>query len=269
MPGTHAVELGPTVVVKRYRSWSRGEHRREWRALTLLAEYAPGLAPEPVRADLTAEPPSVTMSRVAGTPLAGPLTTEQVDGLADAVHALQHAVPPEVLHGLPHRLLHPRDALRYLRRRCARRPPPGDDPLVGRAFAAVSDWVARPRLDAVFDAEPAPVFGTGDGNLANHLWDGSQVRMVDFEFSGRGDRAYELAELVEHVTAWVDGALDAEALLSRFTLTAAETARLRESRRLLALFWFLTVLADDTERPRDPPGSATRQAGRLLALLDD
>ena len=35
------------LVVKRFRSWDRGEPAREWAALTLLAESAPGLAPAP------------------------------------------------------------------------------------------------------------------------------------------------------------------------------------------------------------------------------
>ncbi|MFB9837632.1 phosphotransferase family protein, partial [Actinoallomurus acaciae] len=154
-----------------------------------------------------------------------------------------------------------------LRGRCARRPPPGGDPLVARAFDAVTDWAGRPRLDDVFAAELTPVFGLGDGNLANYLWDGARVRVVDFEYSGLSDRAYELAEVVEHISVWVDDGLDAPALLSRFELTPAETARLRECRRLLALFWFLSVLSDDPEHPRNPPGTAVRQAGRLLALL--
>ncbi|HEY0539362.1 MAG TPA: phosphotransferase [Actinoallomurus sp.] len=268
MPGTHVVEVGPVVVVKRFRSWSQGEHLREWRALRLLAEHAPGLAPAPVRADLEAEPPSVTMSRLDGVPLAAPVTAEQLAALAEAVQTVQHAIPPEVLRDLPFRLLHPLDALRHLRGWCARRPPPADDPLVARAFGAVTDWVARPYLEAVFVDEPSPVFGLGDGNLANYLWDGTRIRIVDFEYSGRSDRAYELAEVVEHVTAWVDDALDAAALLSRFALTAAESRRIRECRRLLALFWFLSLLSEDPARPRNPPGSAARQAGRLLALLD-
>jgi Phosphotransferase enzyme family len=268
MPGTHLVELGPAVVVKRFRSWSQDEHLREWRALGLLAEYAPGLAPTPVRAELEAEPPSVTMSRLGGAPLAVPVTAAQLAGLAEAVHTVQHAIPPEVLRGLPARLLHPRDALRHLRKWSTRQPPPADEPLLTRAFGAVTDWVARPYLDAVFDAEPSPVFGLGDGNLANYLWDGTRIRIVDFEYSGRGDRAYELAEVVEHVSVWVDDALDASALLSCFALTAAESRRLRECRRLLALFWFLSLLSEDPARPRNPPGSALRQAGRLLALLD-
>ena len=44
-------------VVKRFRSWDRGEPAREWAALTLLAESAPGLAPAPLRADLDGDPP--------------------------------------------------------------------------------------------------------------------------------------------------------------------------------------------------------------------
>jgi hypothetical protein len=42
------------VVVKSFLQAHRGEPEREWRALTLLAEHAPGLAPEPIRADLAA-----------------------------------------------------------------------------------------------------------------------------------------------------------------------------------------------------------------------
>lgn len=267
MANTHAVEVGSATVVKRFRRWGQGEHRREWRALTLLAEHAPGLAPAPVRADLEADPPSVTMARLDGAPLAGRLTDAQVDGLAEAVAAVQTAIPETVLRGLPFRLLHPRVALRRLRGWCARRPPLGEDPLVARAFDAVTDWAGRPRLDDVFAAELTPVFGLGDGNLANYLWDGARVRVVDFEYSGLSDRAYELAEVVEHISVWVDDGLDAPALLSRFELTSAETARLRECRRLLALYWFRSVLSEDPKRPRNPPGTAVRQAGRLLALL--
>ena len=51
------------MAVKRFRSPVDGderrlygdEPRREWRALELLARYAPGLAPRPVRADLAAD----------------------------------------------------------------------------------------------------------------------------------------------------------------------------------------------------------------------
>jgi hypothetical protein len=44
---THLVAIGEDEVVKRFRSWDRGEQVREWQALTLLASYAPDLAPAP------------------------------------------------------------------------------------------------------------------------------------------------------------------------------------------------------------------------------
>jgi len=37
-----------------------------------------------------------------------------------------------------------------------------------------------------------PVVAHGDPNLANYLWDGTRVRIVDFEDAGRGDRTVEL-----------------------------------------------------------------------------
>jgi hypothetical protein len=61
---THDLDIGDHVVTKRYRSWARREPQREWTALTLLAQYAPGLAPAPLHTDLDATPPAVTMSRL-------------------------------------------------------------------------------------------------------------------------------------------------------------------------------------------------------------
>jgi len=46
----------------------------------------------------------------------------------------------------------------------------------------------------------APVLGRADGNLANFLWDGTRIRIADFEESGRSDTSFELAELAEAAT---------------------------------------------------------------------
>ena len=40
---THDIEIADGHVIKRFRSWDRGEHQREWQALNVLAEFAPGL----------------------------------------------------------------------------------------------------------------------------------------------------------------------------------------------------------------------------------
>jgi Ser/Thr protein kinase RdoA (MazF antagonist) len=264
MSATHGVEMGPATVTKRYRSWDQGQPEREWRALTLLAQHAPALAPEPLHYAAEETPPSITMSRLPGGPLSAPLTDAQLTALTEAMSASQNAIPVEALTALPSRLLHPLDALKNLRAWSRRMAPP-QDALAAGAVRSARAWLHRPHLDTVFAVEPPPVFGTGDGNLANFLWDGSRVRLVDFEFSGRSDRAYELAEVAEHVSA--RNVVAPDVLLGRFDLAASERARLRECRRLLAVFWFLALLSDDPDRPRNPRGTLGDQAEHLLRLL--
>ncbi len=247
------IHIEGDVVTKRYRV--RDGSEREWRALNLLDTYAPGLAPRPLSVCLDADPPAVVMSLVAGVPLTAPVPGGVLDAMADAITASQEAVPAARLAELPPRAGHPSEMVDLMRSRCATRP---RSPLTMAAFEAGTRWLATTDPDRLAAADPPPVFGTGDGKLANHLWDGSRVRLVDFEFSGRSDRAYELAEVAEHVSLWRDGAVGASTLLSRFDLSAAESARLLGCRRLLALFWLCAL----------PPDLAGHQAVRVLALLD-
>ncbi|MDI5970000.1 aminoglycoside phosphotransferase family protein [Streptomyces sp. SL13] len=224
----HAIDFGPDHVVKHFGPGERDGYERELRALTLLAEHAPGLAPRPLpdvarpahaprsAAARTAAPspdgpgttssgrcpPPLRMTRVPGAPLRG----TRVDGrrtaaLAAAVGTLHDAVPPEALARVP---LRPdgQDFVRARLRAWSRNGPGGDDPLVAEAARAGLAWLAHADLAP----PPHPVFGPGDGNLANYLWDGSRVRVVDFESSGRSDRAYELAEITEHVSGWTSDA---------------------------------------------------------------
>ncbi|GAB2914972.1 hypothetical protein ACFMQL_17990 [Nonomuraea fastidiosa] len=64
---THALTYEGGRVVKRYVEPKPGAAEREWRALTVLAEHTPGLAPEPI----AYEDGVVTMSRLDGVPLRG------------------------------------------------------------------------------------------------------------------------------------------------------------------------------------------------------
>lgn len=266
--GTHAIEMAADRVIKRFPKDDEGRAAREWRALTLLAAHAPGLAPEPCEADLSADGPVVVMSRVAGDPLrAGPLRNEQVTALAEAVTVLHSAVPPDVLDRVPlrpgrqERLIAHLDVWGETVR-------PTRDGRVRRAMDAGMRWLAGSGLAADGPGERRAVFGPGDGNLANYLWDGARVRIVDFEDSGRSDRAFELAEITEHVGSWVEHPLDVPAFLDHFDLCGAEAVRLRECRRLLALVWLFLLAGDDPQCPRNPPGTVERQAERLLELLD-
>ncbi|MFD8544462.1 phosphotransferase family protein [Streptomyces sp. NPDC059649] len=264
---THGVELRPDSVIKRFRRESRGEPEREWRALTLLARYAPGLAPTPQSADLAAEEPVVVMSRLPGEPLRGePLGHQQLKALATAASELYAAVPADVLATVPVRPGQQHQLIAQIRTWVpqARERVSGE---VGEAMECGLDWLARSGMEQVSRPDVPMVFGPGDGNLANYLWDGTRVRVVDFEDSGVSDRPFELAEITEHLASWVGPPLDVEAFLGLFALTGAERARLTECRRLLALVWLFLLFFDDPEHPRSPPGTAERQAARLFKLL--
>ncbi|MFD7643605.1 phosphotransferase family protein [Kitasatospora sp. NPDC059795] len=255
---THGVELLPTTVRKHFRPDADGDPSREWRALTLLDRHAPGLAPRPL--SLAAR--TVTMTRLPGVPLRGTdLTPTHLDALAHATDRLLHAVPSDVAARLPARRWDVAASVAAIRHRTRHASAP--------ALTAGLRWLADAEFELLAGSAAAvPVLGQADGNLANFLWDGAGVRLVDFEDSGRSDRPYELAELVEHISTWVDTDLDAPAFLARFTLSPADDARLLQCRRLFALLWLVFLTADPATEARNPPGTAARQAARLLALLD-
>ncbi|MFG2563056.1 phosphotransferase family protein [Streptomyces sp. NPDC048496] len=265
---THGVEVLPDAVIKRFRSSARGEPVREWRALTLLAQYAPGLAPQPLKSDLDGDPPTVVMARLDGAPLRGTTVTGgTAQALAESLATLHTAVPRQVLETVPEGAWNVIKAVDKARDWCGQQQRFGPDPAVERAFAEGRRWLEAAPLDDLVKAEPVPVFGLTDGNLANYLFDGTRVRMVDFEDSGRSDRAFELAELAEHPSGWVDSTLDVAALLGHFPLGVEEVVRLTELRRLLALLWLVMLLPGRPGHARNPAGTVERQAVRLLALL--
>jgi aminoglycoside phosphotransferase (APT) family kinase protein len=268
---THQVSVDHEgqVVVKRYVDSHRGEPAREWRALRLLAEHAPRLAPEPITADLDASPPCIVMSLLPGEPLGGrPLTAPQEGALAVAVGQLWQAVPVELVAPVPGEVDTRAELVQVVSDRLAS-VDPGPDAAVRDALASAAAWLAGTTVLAaaagagrVDDSMPR-VLGQGDANLANFLWDGELVRIVDFEDSGVSDRAFELAVLVEHVSAWRDAGLDADRFIAGFDLSATEQSQLADWRRLLALYWLLRL------RRRADAGAIAGQAERLLSLLSD
>ena len=269
---THEVSIDREhgVVTKRFRSWARDEPAREWAALRLLAESAPGLAARPISARLNGEPPEIRMSWLPGEPLgAGPVSREQAQALARSLDLLWRSVPPARLASLPAAQANPEAFTGQIRQSLAAggHHRLGQDPVVRRAAAVAAGWLEG----AVIGRQTLPgcdaVFGHGDANLANFLWDGRRVRLVDFEDSGPSDRAFELAILVEHLSAWPEARLDSGAFVSSFGLTATERAGLLQFRRLAALFGLLHLRPGGRASRRNPPGTLQRQAERLLALL--
>src|SRR2546421_13031237 len=56
---THELRFAGGAVTKRYTSWRRGEHRREWSVLRLVHRDAPGLVAPPGAAGPAPGPPVV------------------------------------------------------------------------------------------------------------------------------------------------------------------------------------------------------------------
>ncbi len=261
---THQVSVDRVrgVVSKRFTDRSRGEPEREWRALLLLAEHAPGLAPEPLRADLAASPALIEMSLLPGAPVELGSAGQQA-ALVAAVLRLWASVPVRRVDPLPGEKGNEAQLVAVVSKALAVNHDLGPDPVVAAAYQDGSEWFAAARDRAL--APLQPTFGQGDPNLANFLWDGERMRLVDFEDSGPSDRAFELAVLVEHLSAWHDAGLAADGLIDAVGLTLAETARLGYWRRLAAFSWLLLVAG--AASGRNPPGTLRRQAERLLSLL--
>jgi Phosphotransferase enzyme family len=286
---THEVSVDPDrdIVVKRFVQADRGEPAREWRALTLLAEHAPGLAPEPIRADLAADPPLIEMSLLPGEPLGGePLAPDQESALVRAMGQLWQSVPVSRVTELPGESRNEAQLVSAVAELAIQVRDLGDDPVIRRATSAGLSWLAwavgesggLASQGSSADLESAGrgatgwrrlarVFGQGDGDLANFIWDGERVRMVDFEDSGVADRAFELAMFVEHISVWSGIGLNGDEFVRAFELTAAERARLADCRRLAALHWLLQLPSGAEVSEGSDPGMLRPQAERLLTLL--
>lgn len=136
----------------------------------------------------------------------------------------------------------------------------GAKDVVGRAHEAAACWLAGPEVDTLFEPAP-PVLGHGDPHPSNYLWDGTEVRVIDFEDSGVSDVAVELANIVEHLscraTDWTD-------FLAKFPVSPE---RLLAARRLWSILWLTLVRPGGRSYHRNPPSISAHQAARVLSLL--
>jgi thiamine kinase-like enzyme len=263
------VRIGDGLVLKRYRQVDRDQPGREWRALRLLDEYAPGLAPKPVTGNLRAALPSITMGVVAGVPLGdGPVSPPEMRAIAEALHRLHTCLPRDTAAGIPLRDNDPQAALGHVADRLAQQRRPSADAVAAMAYDEAMGWLSSSAPGQVLGDEPvSAVLGRGDHNLSNFLWDGQHMHLVDFEYSGRSDRCAEIADLVEHLSARGTPERAWQALLNDLDFSRSERKRLLAVRRLLAAMWFLMLLPGQSAERRNPPGTLQMQAQRLLSLL--
>lgn len=229
------------VCLKLYRTDKRDRAGSEYQALTHVAASGITAAPEPLWHDPDPELPAVAMTMVPGQP---------VLDLAEPSTALRPAVA--VLGQLQEIPLGPfvdmprvDSAANYLKRITEVWPGQleecNDEPLTVDMWSLLGAW--EQRGDAAVLAEPAPrTFSRGDSNLLNWLWDEPNVHVVDWEFVGYSDAAYDAAELVEHLSAHaIDDAWWISLLPDLGIVDDATRRRFLAAQRTVALRW-LSVL---------------------------
>lgn len=256
----HELAIDGDVVRKRYLRTDRGQPDREWSTLVWLHEHAPGLAPQPICQE--PEVPALAMSRVAGEPLDAVLSRAQTTAVGHAYREL-FAVP--LPPAMPLRFAHPAEFVANVVGWLAQVQQDPHDGVVGSALTAAATW--HDRVPAGLYEICDPVVVQGDGNVANMLWDGQRVRLIDFEYSGVGDLAFEVADLVEHASSRLRRLLDPETVISGFELTPQQRERVDAYRIVLATFWLLMLLPGNPAHSRNPLGSVGGQSGHVLELL--
>jgi hypothetical protein len=258
------------LMLKHYGPNAHDRARREWLSLTVLHKYEPMLAPKPVFVDLEATRPSITMSVLPGDPLGGQaLSSPELRAMREALDRLYTCVPREELVALPTCFDAPQRAVGVIAGQLGTQPRPGGDAVVTSAYDEALRWLAGSEADRLQSDEPdTVVLGRGDNNLANFLWDGDRIRLVDFEYAGWSDRCAEIADLIEHISARSTPDETWQQFLDEFDLSPADSRRVLSARRLYSMEWLFLLLPGQAGERRNPPGTLQMQAQRTLDLLN-
>jgi aminoglycoside phosphotransferase (APT) family kinase protein len=252
----YAVDFdGRPACLKVFAADDRDHAAREWTALRYLKRVSYPLAARPIHYDPS--PPAILMDLLPGRALAGAvLSRQQLTALGQAVDGL-HALPVEGA-GLAEAAATAASMLARVRRAVV------DASALSTGFILdCQRWLGTSHAEAL--SQPGrPVFGKGDAGVGNCLWDGTTLRLVDFEYAGISDRPFDLAELVEHVEARATAGTSWQAFLGERQLDADELARLTAARKLLAIFWSLRLSAE----PAEVREAQIDRASRLLTSDD-
>jgi Ser/Thr protein kinase RdoA (MazF antagonist) len=256
---------GGPVCVKVYGVDERRRAEREWLSLSFLSGHQAGSAPVPLWADPHPAQPAIGMSFVPGRPFSE--ASDRREPLR-ALAGVQRQYAELPLHGELGILERVDSASHYVRRitgiwaQVIRSQPV--DALTRDLLQILSRW--EDSGDAAVLAEPARrIFSRGDSNLLNWLWDGTSIWVVDFEFAGYSDLAFDCADLTEHISsrqAGIDDQAWAEiTCLAR--LGGGDQHRFEAAQRTCALRW-LAVLWKQRDTRTEEFTSQLDRARRLI-----
>lgn len=235
----------PPICVKLYKADGRNRADREWEALQILSRNCPGLAPEPLWYDAHPEFPVVGMTYIRGKQL-NQLHVNDIM-LCELANALERIFSIASDHSsyLEARISAVPQCIQRIEQwgenLSAQNHPSWDGHYLDEALRLFRVW--RNSGDKQTLSEPvAPVFARGDPNLANCLWHRRKLYLVDFEYAGLSDLAFELADAVEHLNA---RAVDDKAwakFVERFIPLGDELYhRFDAARRTLSLLWVMLL----------------------------
>lgn len=233
---------GP-VCVKIYRVDDRCRAEREWLSLNFLSAHRVQSAPLPLWADPDARQPAVGMTFLPGRPF--PETGDRQEPLR-ALAVVQRQYAELSLPGELATLERIDSASHYIHRITGIWAPvirsQPRDALTRDLLQILSTW--EESSDAAVLSEPTRrIFSRGDSNLLNWLWDGTDIRVVDYEFAGYSDLAFDCADLTEHISsrqAGIDDQAWAE-IIGLAELGGTDQRRFEAAQRTSALRW-LAVL---------------------------
>ncbi|MGJ6969333.1 aminoglycoside phosphotransferase family protein [Streptosporangium sp. G11] len=259
---------GTEICIKLYKIDERRRAEREWHALTSVAGTGIEEVPAPVWYDPAGPYPAIAMTLLPGEPLPAthlPEPTPALKALA-ALHGRLTEVP---LTGLLAELPRIDSAPHYINRLTRLWPDQladaADEPLTADMLTLLRRWEESGDRELLLNPAPA-VFSRGDSNLLNWLWDGGEIRCVDFEFTGYSDTAFDAADLCEHISARDIDDEVWESLHADLGITAALTPRFRAAQRTCALRWLAVLWRQ--RFTREPEFATQRErAHRLLRTI--
>jgi aminoglycoside phosphotransferase (APT) family kinase protein len=236
---------GPTCI-KVYKLDERRRPEREWHALTLLAIHGTPNVPRLLWREGDAVSPAVGMTLVTGTAIPDEAPDHHGAGLAGLIKTWRH-IHAVRIEGPLADFVRIDSAAHYAARIAdiwaKQLADNRTDPLTPQLEALLDHW--SDSGDRQVLAEPQPTtFSRGDANLLNWLHDPAtgETGCVDFEFSGTSDPEFDLADLVEHISARMfTDHVWSEVVHALGSGDRAFTRRFRVAQRTCALRW-LAVL---------------------------
>ena len=232
--GVYSVECaGRKFCFKFYKVDGKQRALREWTALGFLRKRKFGYVPRPFYYEEDDRAPLVVMEFVEGESLGyHHLDREQLGGLFERVEELHAISCDAAVENL--RALDGQTRLEGMDRRMRGVDPAGRDEK--DCLVLWCKWMqgAGPEL---VSAPAELIFSRMDDNLANCLWDGRDMRFVDLEYGGWTDRAFDLAEQVEHGQSRSTPHVEWEWFVGQFVLSAEEHRRFEAAQRLMVFFW--------------------------------